>query len=192
MRRKKGLVNALFLIILLLVLSSNTFADTCRCIGSCFCSNNRYINVNDEFEALHCWPFEFYCDDICREEYNVPAGTGLMAGNCWEIGGDKSTTTTAQLTTTTSKDITNSSTTSTSSKSCGVKELYGEYSKETELLRYIRDNVLSQTPEGKELIKLYYQWSPAIVKAMEKDEEFKEEVKEMFDGVLDVVGGEVE
>jgi hypothetical protein len=47
--------------------------------------------------------------------------------------------------------------------------------------------VLSQTPEGQELIKLYYQWSPAIVRAMENDEEFKEEVKEMVDGVLELV-----
>jgi len=28
------------------------------------------------------------------------------------------------------------------------------------------------------------QWSPAIVKAMEEDEEFKEEVKEIIDGAL--------
>ena len=29
-----------------------------------------------------------------------------------------------------------------------------------------------------------YQWRPAIVKAMEEDEEFKAELKEMIDGVL--------
>jgi len=51
---------------------------------------------------------------------------------------------------------------------------------------------LSKSPEGQELINLYYQWSPEIVKAMEKDEEFKEEVKEMIDGVLGLVGREVE
>jgi hypothetical protein len=60
------------------------------------------------------------------------------------------------------------------------------------LLRYIRDNMLSQTPEGREIIRLYYEWSPVIVKAMEEDEEFKEDVKEMIDGVLGLVGGEVE
>jgi len=52
--------------------------------------------------------------------------------------------------------------------------------------------ILSQTPEGQEIIKLYYQWSPAIVDAMEKDAEFKEQVKEMIDGVLGLFGGEVE
>ena len=48
---------------------------------------------------------------------------------------------------------------------------------------------MSQTPEGKELIKLYYQWSPVIVRAMENNEEFKEDVREMIDGVLGLVGG---
>ena len=48
---------------------------------------------------------------------------------------------------------------------------------------------MSQTQEGQEIIRLYYQWSPVIVKAMEEDEEFKEEVKEMIDGVLELVGG---
>ena len=44
-----------------------------------------------------------------------------------------------------------------------------------------------QTPEGREIIKLHYQLSPVIVTAMEKDEEFKEEMKEMIDGVLGLV-----
>ena len=52
--------------------------------------------------------------------------------------------------------------------------------------------MLSQTPEGQEVIKLYYQWSPVIVKAMEEDEEFKAEVKEMIDGVLLVIRRDVE
>lgn len=67
---------------------------------------------------------------------------------------------------------------------CPVKTIYGENSVETGLLRSIRDNVLSKTHEDRELIKLYYQWSPAIVKVMETDEEFKGDVKELVDGVL--------
>ena len=42
------------------------------------------------------------------------------------------------------------------------------------------------------MVKLYYQLSPVIVKAMEKDEEFKEELKEMIDGVLGLVVEETE
>ena len=58
-------------------------------------------------------------------------------------------------------------------------------------IRHFRDEVLSQTPEGQEIIKLYYQWSPVIVQAMEEDEEFKEELKEMIDGIVVLITEEV-
>jgi hypothetical protein len=48
----------------------------------------------------------------------------------------------------------------------------------------MRDTVLRQTQEGKELIRLYHRWSPAIVKAMEQDEEFKDEVKGIIDEIV--------
>ena len=75
---------------------------------------------------------------------------------------------------------------------CPILEIYGEHSEETELLRNFRDSILSKTSEGQEIIKLYYQWSPAIVKAMGADEAFKKEVKEMIEGVLPLIKGEVE
>lgn len=72
----------------------------------------------------------------------------------------------------------------TRNKACSVKAVYGERSTETELLRSVRDNLLSQSREGRELIRLYYQWSPLIVKAMEVDEQFKQEIKDIIDEVL--------
>ncbi len=82
-----------------------------------------------------------------------------------------------------------SSTTPTKSflNDCALLRVYGENSVEVELLRYIRDNILSQNPEGRELIKMYYQWSPVIIAAMENDEEFREEVREIIDEVLGLV-----
>ena len=71
---------------------------------------------------------------------------------------------------------------------CLAREIYGEHSEEVELLRYTRDNILNRSSEGRELIKLYYQWSPVIVRAMEKDEGFKEGMKEMIDGILGLIG----
>jgi hypothetical protein len=101
------------------------------------------------------------------------------------------TTTTSPNSTTTSPSTTTSLLTSTtsigSSQPCTAALIYGEHSEETELLRYIRDNVLNKSQEGRELIKLYYQWNPVIVRAMEDDDEFKEEVKEMIEGVLPLV-----
>jgi hypothetical protein len=46
---------------------------------------------------------------------------------------------------------------------------------------------LIKTPTGREIIKLYYTWSPAIVKAMEKDYELREEVKELLDHILQLI-----
>ena len=70
---------------------------------------------------------------------------------------------------------------------CATERIYGEDSRETVLLRNFRDDFLSKTPEGQGIIKLYYQWSPAIVKAMEEDEAFKKKIKEMVDEVLPLI-----
>jgi hypothetical protein len=68
--------------------------------------------------------------------------------------------------------------------SCPMSVLYSEHSSEIELLRYFRDNVLNQSKEGQELVKLYYQWSPVIVKAIELDEQFRQELKDFVDEIL--------
>ena len=70
---------------------------------------------------------------------------------------------------------------------CPAIVALGENSNGLSTLRKFRDEVLSKTPAGQELIRLYYEWSPSIVKEMEGDEKFKEEVKEMIDRVLPLV-----
>ena len=75
---------------------------------------------------------------------------------------------------------------------CPSTNIYGEHSEEVVILRHFRDSVLSQSPEGQEIIKLYYQWSPVIVEVMEEDEEFKEEVRNMIDRILDLINEETE
>ncbi|RQW80157.1 MAG: hypothetical protein EHM79_20240 [Geobacter sp.] len=67
---------------------------------------------------------------------------------------------------------------------CPIELIYKNDSWKTELLRNFRDNVLSRTPEGRELIKLYYLWSPSIIQAMENNEDFKDEAKEMINEAL--------
>jgi len=89
--------------------------------------------------------------------------------------------------TTSSIGPTTSTTTSTSTQPCLSETIYGEDSEEAELLRYFRDNLLSQTPEGQEIIKLYYQWSPMIVEIMKEDEAFKQELKFMIDEMLPLI-----
>jgi hypothetical protein len=111
-------------------------------------------------------------------------------GTIYHYDGVSASTTTVDVNTTTT--TVQNTTTTTSGGSCTSEQIYGAHSEEVEILRYIRDNTLSQTPEGKELIKLYYQWSPVIVKAMENDEEFKEQVKDLIDSVLGLLGVGVE
>jgi len=93
----------------------------------------------------------------------------------------------AGSTTTTSSMATISSTTTTVESfrdNCALLNIYDEDSEDIELLRYVRDNVLNQTPTGQALIRLYYEWSPVIVNVMEKDENFREELKEIIDEIV--------
>lgn len=60
------------------------------------------------------------------------------------------------------------------------------------MLQSFKDTVLSKTPEGRELIKLFYFWSPLLVKAIEEDEALKKEITEMIDTMLSVTEEESE
>jgi len=93
---------------------------------------------------------------------------------------------------TSSKTSTSTSSTTTTICYCPPLCIYGEESEEVELLRYFRDDVLSQTPEGQAIINLYYQLSPMVVEAMQADKDFEKDVKEMIDGVLELIGEDVE
>lgn len=75
---------------------------------------------------------------------------------------------------------------------CVFERIYGGHSEKVGTLRCFRDNILSRTPIGQEIIRLYYQWSPAIVRAMEGNNEFKQEIKEMIDPVLPLIREEIE
>ena len=87
-------------------------------------------------------------------------------------------------TTTTTSPVASTTTTTVSSQGCSAGEIYGDNSGEAQLLRSFRDNILNKTPEGQEMIRLYYEWSPVLVKAMKKDKKFKEEVKALVDEIL--------
>ena len=99
-------------------------------------------------------------------------------------GSATSTTTTAVSSTTTTITASTSTTTTVGNPLCPAQLIYGEYAEEINLLREFRDEVLSTTPEGREFIELYYQWSPVVIQAMEEDEGFKEMVKEIVDALV--------
>jgi hypothetical protein len=111
-------------------------------------------------------------------------------------GTGTSTTTTSSPSTTTSSIFSSTtsspSTTTTSIKRCLSESIYGGNGEETRLLRHFRDTVLSKTAEGRELINLYYLWSPVVVSAIEGNEEFKTWVKQMIDDMLPMIQQTVE
>ena len=45
---------------------------------------------------------------------------------------------------------------------------------------------------GQEIIRLYYEWSPAIVELMEENVEFKKKVRVIIDNILALAQGEAE
>lgn len=67
---------------------------------------------------------------------------------------------------------------------CFIVQLFGDNSTQVAMLRSLRDYVLSKSPEGRELIELYYRWSPFLDEAMKEDDEFRIWFKEAIDEVL--------
>jgi len=74
---------------------------------------------------------------------------------------------------------------------CPILQLYGENSEEVNLLRKFRDDVAGTTPEGKQLIRLYYQWGPLLAAAMDENIAFKAELKKLLDTILPVIRAEI-
>jgi len=141
------------------------------------------------------------CGDDCAELYPTGTEVALTAVESsdsifegWS-GGGCSGTGTCSVTlnesitvnaTFTLSPLTTSTTSTVSPEPCPVEEIYGEGSEVVQLVRNFRDSVLSKTPEGQELIKLYYEWSSVVVRLMEEDESFKEKVQGVIDDILSV------
>jgi hypothetical protein len=123
-----------------------------------------------------------------------PHGSGYDIG-AYEYGAATATTTIGPTTTSTAGPITTTtveSSTTTTKRCCPSQEIYREGSEELELLRSLRDNLLSQSPEGREIIRLYYMWSPVVVEAIQGDEKFKEDIKGVIEGLLMLITEEAE
>ena len=70
---------------------------------------------------------------------------------------------------------------------CPLNLLLEGNDEELALLRNFRDGILRKTPQGQELIRLYYQWSPAIVKAMEENKELKNQLRNTVDKIISLL-----
>ena len=93
------------------------------------------------------------------------------------------TTSTTSLVTTSTTTI-STTTTTIRSGPCAAEAIYGENAEETELLRKYRDNVLSKTPEGQELIETYYKLSPTATMLLKHRPLLKNRAKTIIEGML--------
>ena len=100
------------------------------------------------------------------------------------------TTSSSAISSTTSSTIITTSVNTTSKAPlppCLIEQLYGERSEEAELFRYVRDNVLSTTYEGQELMRLYYKWSFMLAGRLQEDEYLREDVKAIIDDTIPLI-----
>ena len=157
------------------------------------------------------WPFAemivMNVFDPCKTwEYGLTTSssstTSSLSSTTTTAAASSSTTTTGIFPSTTTSTGSGTSTSSPSTSTappgittttadvmpdCPSERLYGSYSYEVTLLKKFRDDVLSTTPEGRQLITLYYQLSPLVVKTMAEDKNFEDEIKEMIDDLLPMI-----
>ena len=177
--------------------------------------NGEYAKINDslipsEGSSTQGAAYEFVDTGVQNgktyyyklESINLSGNSELFGPTSVTLSTSTSTTisaTTSTITTSTTSPVTTSTTaisttTTTSIRSgpCAAEAIYGENSEETELLRKYRDNVLSKTPEGHEIIKTYYKLSPMVTMLLEQRPLLKNRAKTFFDGMLPGIRKKVE
>jgi hypothetical protein len=75
---------------------------------------------------------------------------------------------------------------------CPLSLIYGDDSLQAKALRTFRDAVLLRTPEGRELIRLYYQWGPFVSRVIEADEQVREQAEQLADAAVKMIEGRSE
>jgi hypothetical protein len=75
-------------------------------------------------------------------------------------------------------------------KACAATYALGKDDPRLKLLRAFRDQTLSSTPFGNQLIEAYYTISPLLVMAMHIDNQFKEQIKSLLDDIIMIITAE--
>lgn len=156
-----------------------------------------YDYLSDPNTLTLLWEYQFCADDDCSEEANeyLVRGHDPYVVAWYSMGSPALADGHVYFASHNGKiycfgSSYTSTTTTTGGQPCPAEVIYGVNSKETELLGYFKDSVLSQTPEGRTIIELYYMWSPAIVDALSKDKAFKAEVKEIVGEFFPLIGSD--
>ena len=129
--------------------------------------------------------------------------SGAVVGYGWDSAADQTNVVTKgflaepMTTNTTTTTITNNTTTTipngtTTTTICAAEAIYGEQSEQIKLLRKYRDNVLNKTPEGQEIIKTYYKFSPTVTQLLKQSPLLRNKAKTLIDGMLPGIKKKVE
>ena len=70
---------------------------------------------------------------------------------------------------------------------CVAETIYGRDSEETELLREYRDKVLSKSATGRQMIKTYYELSPAVSEVLQKNDTARASARKALDTFLPAI-----
>ena len=134
--------------------------------------------------TMSVFPLSFTIEEPFRLYYVI----GIHGEDYFDIAPGMPSTTTSSAATTSATGTTsvNTSTTTQPLSLCLAEKIYGEHADETALLRLVRDELLSTTPEGQALIRLYYQWDALLAQVIGDNEGIREEVKELIDEILPV------
>ncbi|MCX5903315.1 MAG: hypothetical protein NTV89_07545, partial [Proteobacteria bacterium] len=63
----------------------------------------------------------------------------------------------------------------------------GRDSEETELLREYRDKVLSKSATGRQMIKTYYELSPAVAEVLQKNDTARASARKVLDSLMPTI-----
>jgi hypothetical protein len=72
-------------------------------------------------------------------------------------------------------------------KKCAAEAIYGRDSEETELLREYRDKVLSKSATGRQMIKTYYELSPAVADVLQKNDAVRASARRVLDSLMPAI-----
>jgi hypothetical protein len=70
---------------------------------------------------------------------------------------------------------------------CAAEAIYGKDSEETELLREYRDKVLSKSASGRQMIKTYYELSPAVAEVLQQNETARTSARRVLDSLMPAI-----
>jgi len=69
---------------------------------------------------------------------------------------------------------------------CAAAAALGADQGQLEALRALRDNVLAKSPVGRQIVKIYYAQSPAVIAAFEKNPALKNAAKAALDAIIPI------